>query len=58
MIQTFTTNLNEKVIKSENNQSPDSTEPGKMIIDTILNFSRNLEVRNSKFIEAIEIIKS
>lgn len=66
MTRTFTSNLNETAIKSAKDHcdvlpDPDSyrdAEPSKNVIDNILNFSKNLEVKRSKFVDTIETIKS
>ncbi len=61
MTRTFTSNLNETAIKTASDhedQLPEFAEPSKNVIDNILNFSKNLEVKRSKFVETIETIKS
>ena len=61
MTRTFTSNLNETAIKSakdHEDQLPNFAEPSKNVIDNILNFSKNLEVKKSKFVDTIETIKS
>ncbi|MBL7922057.1 MAG: hypothetical protein JNJ40_17210 [Bacteroidia bacterium] len=61
MTRTFTSNLNETAIKTETDlgdQLPEFAEPSKNVIDNILNFSKNLDVKRSKFVETIETIKS
>ncbi len=61
MTRTFTSNLNETAIKSAKDradQLPQFAEPSKNVIDNILNFSKNLEVKKSKFVDTIETIKS
>ncbi len=66
MTRTFTSNLNETAIKTASDHEdqllcPDSyrgAEPSKNVIDNILNFSKNLEVKKSKFVDTIETIKS
>jgi hypothetical protein len=61
MTQTFTSNLNETATRSKKDlkdQFADFAEPSKNVIDNILNFSKNLEIKRSKFIDTIEVIKS
>ena len=61
MTSTFTPNLNETTIKLEKdyqNQFPDFVDPSKNVINNILNFSKNLDVKKSRFVDAIEIMKS
>ena len=66
MTQTFTSNLNETATKLEKENyhqlsdacSYKDAEPSKNVIDNILNFSRNLEIKRSKFVAAIEVMKS
>ncbi len=61
MTKTFTKSLdiNEINLKKEE-KIPFFTvsEPSKNVIQNILNFSKNLEVRHSKLIPPIELIKS
>ncbi len=61
MTRTFTSELNETAIKTakdHEDQLPEFAEPSKNVIDNILNFSKNLEVKKSKFVDTIEAIKS
>ena len=61
MISIFTPNLNETTIKLEKDlqdQLPDFFDPSKDVMNNILNFSKNLEVKKSRFVDAIEIMKS
>ena len=61
MTRTFTSNLNETAIKSakdHGDQLPEFAEPSKNVIDNILNFSKNLEIKRSRFVDSIEMIKS
>lgn len=61
MTKTFTSKLNETAIKSETDradQFPQFAEPSKNVIDNILNFSKNLEIKRSRFVDTIEVIRS
>jgi hypothetical protein len=64
MTQTFTSNLNEtatKLEKENHYQLSDSDSfrnAGPSINVNILNFSKNLEVKRSRFVNTIEVIKS
>lgn len=61
MTQTFTSNLNEIATKSNKDlkdQFANFAEPSKNVIDNILNFSKNLEIKKSKFVDFVEVIKS
>jgi hypothetical protein len=61
MTQTFTSNLNETATQSNKDlkdQFAGFAEPSKNVIDNILNFSKNLEIKHSKFVDAIEVMKS
>jgi hypothetical protein len=66
MTQTFTSNLNEtatKLEKENHYQLSDSDSfrnagPSINVINNILNFSKNLEVKRSRFVNTIEVIKS
>jgi len=61
MTKTFTSKLNETAIKSETDQAdqfPQFAEPSKNVIDNILNFSKNLEIKKSRFVDTIEVIRS
>lgn len=61
MISIFTPNLNEITIKLEKDlqdQLPDFFDPSKDVMNNILNFSKNLDVKKSRFVDAIEIMKS
>ena len=39
-------------------QSPDYATPSARTIEAILNYSKNLEIRKSRFVHEIEFIKS
>ena len=61
MITTSTSALDftaKKLTETTENQHPDFDTPSIKTINAILNFSRNLEIRSSKFVENIEFIKS
>ncbi len=61
MTQTFTSNLNETATQSNKDlkdQFANFVEPSKNVIDNILNFSKNLEIKKSKFVDFVEVIKS
>lgn len=61
MTQTFTSNLNETATKSKTDlkdQFANFAEPSKNVINNILNYSKNLEIKRSKFVDMIELIKS
>lgn len=61
MTQTFTSNINEtatKSIKDHKDQFANFAEPSKNVINNILNFSKNLEIKRSKFVDTIELVKS
>ncbi|MEO6302069.1 MAG: hypothetical protein ABIP51_02745 [Bacteroidia bacterium] len=61
MTRTFTSQLNETAIKSakdHEDQLPEFAEPSKNVIDNILNFSKNLEVKRSRFVDFVEVTKS
>lgn len=61
MISTFTqTNtLTENTVKTEQIMSlPEFAQPSAKTLATILNYSKNLEIKQSGLIDAIEIIKS
>lgn len=61
MTQTFTLDLDftakniEKELKS---QFLEIAEPSEKTIQNILNFSRNLEIKKSRFLPPIEVIRS
>ena len=59
MTQTFTSNINETATKSNKDpkdQFANFSEPSKNVINNILNFSKNLEIKRSKF-EKIKRVK-
>jgi len=61
MTQTFTSNINETATKSNKDpkdQFSNFSEPSKNVINNILNFSKNLEIKRSKFVDMIELVKS
>lgn len=61
MTQTFTSNINETATKSNKDpkdQFANFAEPSKNVINNILNFSKNLEIKRSKFVDMIELVKS
>ncbi len=61
MTRTFTSNLNETAIKpakDHGDQLPEFAEPSKNVIDNILNFSKNLEIKKSRLVDTVEVIKS
>jgi hypothetical protein len=61
MTQTFTSNINETATKSNKDpkdQFVNFAEPSKNVINNILNFSKNLEIKRSKFVDMIELVKS
>lgn len=61
MTQTFTLRptLTEKTAKNENKPSSFGAEgPSESVINNILNFSKNLEIKHSRLVPAIEIVKS
>ena len=61
MIQTFTLDLDftaKNTEKEQKNALLQFAEPSKTTIANILNFSRNLEIKQSKLINSIELLKS
>ncbi len=61
MISTFTPNtpITENTVKTEQiSKLPEFANPSVNTINTILNYSKNLEIKPSEFIKDIEIIKS
>jgi hypothetical protein len=61
MTQTFTLDLDftaKETEKETKNTFLDFAEPSKNTLQNILNFSRNLEVRQSQLINTIELLKS
>ncbi|MES2681683.1 MAG: hypothetical protein V4635_17440 [Bacteroidota bacterium] len=61
MTETFTHGLDLNVKPSpEEPKIPFAgfAEPSKNVIQNILNFSKNLEIKRSKFVSDIELIKS
>jgi hypothetical protein len=61
MTETFTqgTDLTvERVTKEEKIPFVPSAEPSENVIRTILNFSKNLEVKTSRLLPPIEVMKS
>jgi len=61
MTQTFTLDLDftaKEAEKEQKNTFLDIAEPSENTIQNILNFSRNLEVKQSKLIRSIELLKS
>ena len=61
MTQTFTLDLDFTAQETEKDQKRsflDIADPSETTIQNILNYSKNLEVKQSGFIKNIEIIKS
>ena len=61
MTQTFTLDLDftaNDTKKEQKNTFLDVAEPSEKTIQNILNFSKNLEVKQSKLIKSIELLKS
>lgn len=61
MTQTFTQiiNLTAKIRKEEKKiPSFEDAVPSETVVQTILNFSKNLEIKHSKLVPAIEMMKS
>ncbi|MDO8998545.1 MAG: hypothetical protein Q7W45_02190 [Bacteroidota bacterium] len=58
MTSTFTSNLITTATKLEKDQLPEFAEPSKNVINNILNFSKSLEIKKSRFVDLIEVIKS
>jgi hypothetical protein len=61
MIETFTPRVDwhaKPTLKEEKIPFTDFAEPSKNVIKNILNFSKNLEVKQSFFIKDIAFIKS
>jgi hypothetical protein len=61
MIKTFTpvSNFTVKTEKEKAEvQLPDTDSPSENVINSILNYSRNLEVKRSGFVENVEFIRS
>ncbi|MDI1353767.1 MAG: hypothetical protein PSX36_02525 [bacterium] len=61
MIQTFTHASQSTANQSKRKKEDEPftfAEPSFNTIQTILNFSKNLEIRHTKFVRDIEIIKS
>lgn len=51
----FTAKNKQSLAKSE---FPDFAEPSQHLIQNILNFSRNLEVKPSQYVKHVELVKS
>lgn len=61
MTQTFTPDLDLTAKKTEKEPTDnllENAEPSLKTIQTILNYSKNLEIKRSAFINDIEVIKS
>jgi len=61
MTQTFTLDLDftaHETKKEQKNTFLDIAEPSENTIQNILNFSKNLEVKQSSLIKTIEMLKS
>lgn len=61
MTQTFTQNSHTTAkTKKEEEKIPsfDAVAPSSKVIQNILNFSKNLEIKHSKLLPAIELLKS
>lgn len=61
MTQTFTLDLDftaKETKKEQKNAFLEIAEPSNGTIQNILNFSRNLEVKQSKLVKSIELLKS
>lgn len=61
MTQTFTTAFDFTAKQTEKEQKEDLlnfAEPSKFCIEAILNYSKNLEVKQSIFVKEIEYIRS
>ena len=61
MTKTFTQRpdfTGEYTIKEEKIPFIPSTEPSSRVIQNILNFSKNLEIKTSRFLPPMELIKS
>lgn len=61
MIQTSTPDLDFTAKETQTEQKPglpEIAEPSERTIQNILNYSRNLEVKQSMFIKDVEILKS
>jgi len=61
MTQTFTLDLDftaKQTKKEQENGYLELAEPSENTIQNILNFSKNLEVKQSKLIKAVEFLKS
>ncbi len=61
MISTSTPALDfseNKLKNSKENHFPDFASPSFRAIEAILNYSKNLEIIKSKFVQEIELIKS
>ena len=61
MIQTFTPALDITVADTEKeskNNFFDLAEPSNLTIQNILNYSKNLEVKQSRLIREVELMKS
>jgi hypothetical protein len=44
--------------KEQKNTFSEFAEPSKRVIDTILSFSKNLEVKQSKLVNEVKLLKS
>lgn len=61
MTQTFTPRTDftaNETKKEQKNTFLELAEPSESTLQNILNFSKNLEVKQSKWIESIELLKS
>lgn len=61
MTKTFTPSLDFTATPSEKEQKNtflEIAEPSNQTIQNILNFSKNIEVKQSKFVKEIEFLKS
>ncbi len=47
-----------KLKSSTEDQTPDFASPSLRTLENILNYSKNLEIKKSKFVQEIEFIKS
>lgn len=63
MINTFTPNqiITEPLAEKEAEEKislPDLTEPSDNVVNMILNFSKNLEIKTSEYIKEVKLMKS
>jgi hypothetical protein len=60
MIKTFTltSEIQETPVREIRAELPDFDAPSDELISSLLNYSRSLEVKKSRFLDTIEVVKS